>query len=59
MIVFNSEKLVKIPTSFKSKNPFCIDLILTNNREFFKESCTVGVGISDHHHLVETIVRIR
>ena len=59
MIVFNSEKLVKIPTSFKSKNPSCIDLILINKRELFKESCTVEVGISDHHHLVETIVRIR
>ena len=57
MNIFNSENLIKTPACFKSKNPFCINLILTHKKESFKKLCTVEVGVSGHHHLVATILK--
>ena len=51
MIIFNLECLIKKPTCFQSSNPTCIDLILTNKKEFFKNTDVIEVGISDHHSL--------
>ena len=34
----------------------CIDLILTNQEDLFSDSNTCEVGISDHHHLVSTVL---
>ena len=38
-------------------NPTCIDLILTNKNEFFKNTDVVKVGISDHHSLIATALK--
>ena len=39
---------MKTSTCFESNHSAFIDLILTN-KEFFKKSCTVEIGIFDHH----------
>ena len=51
---FGLECLIKKPTFFQSKNLSCIDLILTNKKDFFKSSNVVEVGISDHHSFIIT-----
>ena len=38
MTTFDLECLIKKPTCFQSSNPTCIDLILTNKKEFFKNT---------------------
>ena len=42
---------------FQSSNPTCIDLILTNKKEFFKNTDVIEVGISDHHSLIVTALK--
>jgi len=37
MDTYNLTNLVKSPTCFKSNNPKCIDLILTNRKKAFKQ----------------------
>ena len=59
MTLFNLESLINTPTSFQSGKPRCIDLILTNKKSLFKNSKTFEVGISDHHHLVLTSLRLQ
>ena len=54
---FNLENLIKRPTYFKSSNSSYLDLIITNEKEFFMKSCTAEVGISDHYHLVAAILK--
>ena len=45
---YNLESIVNKPTCFKnSKNPSCIDLIMTNKQERFLKSKTVETGLSD------------
>ena len=57
--LFNPESLIRSPTCFQSSKPACIDLILTNKKELFKNSQTFEVGISDHHLLTLTSMRIQ
>ena len=57
MNTFDLECLIKKPTCFQSTSPDCIDLILTNKKEFFKNSDVLEVGISDHHSLIVTALR--
>ena len=59
MTLFNLESLINTPTCFQSEKPRCIDLILTNKHSLFKNSKTFEVGISDHHHLVLTSLRLQ
>ena len=54
MNTFDLEYLIKKPTCFQSTSPSCIDLILTNKKEFFKNCNALEVGISDHHSLIVT-----
>ena len=54
---FVAECLIKKPTCFQSSNPTCIDLILTNKKEFFKNTDVIEVGISDHHSLIVTALK--
>ena len=42
---FGSECLIKKPKCFQSKNPSCIELILTNKKDLFKNSSVLEVGI--------------
>ena len=57
MTTFDLECLIKKPTCFQSSNPTCIDLILTNKKEFFKNTDVIEVGISDHHSLIVTALK--
>ena len=52
MSTFDLEWLIKKPTCFQSSNPTCIDLILLNKKDFFKNTDVIEVGISDHHSLI-------
>ena len=52
VFTFYLECLIKKPTCFQSTSPSCIDLILTNRKEFFENSNVLEVGISDHHSLI-------
>ena len=52
MNTFVLEWLTKKPTCFQSTSPSCVDLVLTNKKEFFKTS--KEVGICDHHSLIVT-----
>ena len=51
MSTFDLECLIKKPICFQSSNPTCIDIILKNKKEFFKNTDIIEVGISDHHSL--------
>ena len=55
--LFNIKSLISSPTFFQSINPTCIDLISTNQEDLFSNSNTREVGISDHHHLVSTMLK--
>ena len=48
--------LIKSNTCFKGKSS-CIDLILANTKYSFKHSNSVETGISDHHHLIYTMLK--
>ena len=57
MSTFDMECLIKKPTCFQSAKPNCIDLILTNKKELFKNSNVLEVGISDHHSFIVTALK--
>ena len=50
---------IKKPTCFQSSNPTCIDLILTNKKESFKNTDIIEVGIFNHHSLIVTALKIQ
>ena len=46
------------PTCFKnSKNPSCIDLLLTNFKPSFMKTNVFKTGISDHHKIISTVMK--
>ena len=49
--------LVNTPTSFKTANGRCIDLIMTNRKNNCICSSTFETGFSDFHHMVYTILK--
>ena len=51
------KNLIKEPTCFKSENPRCIDLILTNRYRSFQNTTTVETGLSDFHKMVLTVLK--
>ena len=54
----NLINLVKGNTCFKGKGS-CIDLILTNRRYSFKHTSSTEAGLSDHHHLISSMMKRR
>ena len=48
--------LIRTNTCFKGKGS-CIDLILTNRKFSFKFTSTYEKGISDHHHIIYTMLK--
>ena len=54
---FDPECLIKKLTCFQPSNATCIDLILTNKKEFFKNFDVIKVRISDHHSLIVTALK--
>ena len=52
----NLFNLVKSNTCFKGEGS-CIDLILTNRKYYFKNTCSFETGLSDHHYLMYSIMK--
>ena len=46
---FDLKSLIDFPTCYKSINPTCINLILTNKKNDFMKSVTFETGLSDHY----------
>ena len=55
--LFSLKSLITAPTSFKSVTSTCINLILTNHKQYFMKSQTLVIGISDIHTLTLTIMK--
>ena len=53
----NFSHLIKKNTCFKGKNGSIIDLILNNRKFNFKFSSTFETGLSDHHHLIYSMMK--
>ena len=51
--------MIKKPTCLQSAKPNCVDLILTNKKELFKNSNVLDFGISDHHSFIVTALKSR
>ena len=47
---------VKSNTCFK-KEGLCIDLILTNRKYSYKNTCSFRTGLSDYHHLIYCVMK--
>ena len=54
---YDLQNLIKEPTCVKEKL-CCIDLILTNNKNYFKDSKTFVTGVLDFHKLIATATKI-
>ena len=54
---FPLESLITSTICFKIVTPTCIDLILTNHKQYFLKSQTLVTGIFDFHALTLTIMR--
>ena len=52
----NLLNLVKSNSCFKGKG-LCFDLILTNRKYFFKNTCSFETGLNDHHHLMYFVMK--
>ena len=52
----NLFNIIKSNTCFKG-NGTCIDLILTNRKYCFKHSSIYETGLSDHHHLIYSVLK--
>ena len=49
--------LISEPTCFKSINPTCTDNFLTSKKTRFMNALTFETGVSDHHNLIETMLK--
>ena len=52
----NFVSLIKKKTCFKGTGS-CIDLILTNRKYSFKNTSSYETGLSDHHHLIYSVMK--
>ena len=52
------ENLIKETTCFQRKNPTCIGLILTNQKQLFMKSRIIITCISDFHALTTSIMKL-
>ena len=52
----NLFNLVKSNTCFKGRGS-CVDLILANRKFCFKNSSVFETGLSDHHHLIYSMLK--
>ena len=53
---YNHYNLIKNDTCFKGDGS-CIDLILTNRKYCLKNTSSFETGISDHHHLIYSMLK--
>ena len=57
--MYNLKNLISEPTCYKNPlNPSSIDVILTNKPRSFQNSQVVETGLSDHHKMTITVLRI-
>ena len=54
---FGLDSLIDSPTCYKSINPTCIDLILTNKKNHFMKSTTYETGLPDRHKPTTAILK--
>ena len=54
----NIANLIKENTCFKARSS-CIDLILTNSKYFFQYSLPIDAGLSDHCHLIFSMMKTK
>ena len=59
MCSFDLASLIDLTTCYKSLNPTCIDLILTNKKNHFMKSTAFETGLSDDHKLITTIKKLQ
>ena len=52
---YDFRNLGKEPTCFKTDNPWCIDLILTNRYRSFQHTATFETGRFDFHKMIVTV----
>ena len=52
----NFVSLIKNKTCFKGAGS-CIDLISTNRKYLFKNTSSYETGLSDHHHLIYSVMK--
>ena len=57
METYQLKNLIQQPKCFKSDNPTCIDLILTNRPSSFQNSGATETGLSDFHSMIVTILK--
>ena len=56
---YNLENLITEPTCIKNPdNPSSIDVILTNRADSFQNSMTIETGLSDHHKMTTSVLKI-
>ena len=55
--LYQLKNLINEPTCFKSDNPKCIYLILTNRPFYFQSSGAIETGLSDFHSMIVTIFK--
>ena len=56
MYSFSLYNLIKSKACFK-RSGSCIDLILTDRKYCFKHTSTFETGLSDHHHLIHSMLK--
>ena len=54
----NLTNLIKENSCFKGES-LCIDLILTNSKNSFQYSSSIENGLSDHHHLIFSMMKTK
>ena len=54
---YNMKNMIKDPTCFKSQNGSLIDVFLTTAQNRIKTSGCVDTGLSDHHHLIYSVMK--
>ena len=56
---YNLNNLIKSPTCYKSlNNPTSIDVMLTNRKHCFENSVTIETGLSDHHKMTISVLKV-
>lgn len=58
MDTFGLKNLMKSPTCLKSIKATLADVILINNPNCFHKTVVCETGVSDHHMIVRTVLRL-
>ena len=51
--------MMKQNTCFKGDGGLCIDLLITNSKFSFMKTNSFETGLSDHHHMIYTILKTK